>query len=89
MRRATLYLLFHYLPSLVAKRCGQAAKSGDSAAKTVRVETAKAVKHTFSGRLPITGELKAGAGSRASSRKWAATVVVLNFDEGDLVKKAI
>jgi len=54
--------------------------------KILRVETAKAVKHTFSGRLPITGELKPVQEVVLKS-KVGGTVVLLNFDEGDLVKK--
>lgn len=54
--------------------------------KTVRVEVQAAVKHTFSGRLPITGELKPIQEVTLKSRV-AGNVVVLKFDEGDQVKK--
>ena len=51
-----------------------------------RVEVARAVQHTFSGRLPITGELKPVHEVTLKS-KVGGTVVLLNFDEGDAVKK--
>lgn len=56
------------------------------APKVVRVEVQPAVKHTFSGRLPITGELKPIQEVTLKSRV-AGNVVVLKFDEGDQVKK--
>ena len=87
MRKATLFLLVSTLAVAGCKK--EAAKAPNAAAtqpKTVRVETSKAVKHTFSGRLPITGELKPVQEVVLKS-KVGGTVVVLNFDEGDLVKK--
>ncbi|HND11148.1 MAG TPA: efflux RND transporter periplasmic adaptor subunit [Pseudomonadota bacterium] len=87
MRRATLYLFVSLFAVAGCKK--DAAKQPNPATaqqKTVRVETAKAVKHTFSGRLPITGELKP-AQEVVLKSKVGGTVVVLNFDEGDLVKK--
>ena len=87
MRRATLYLFVSLFAVAGCKK--DAAKQPNPATaqqKTVRVETAKAVKHTFSGRLPITGELKPVQEVVLKS-KVGGTVVVLNFDEGDLVKK--
>jgi RND family efflux transporter MFP subunit len=56
------------------------------APKVARVEVQAAVKHTFSGRLPITGELKPIQEVTLKSRV-AGNVVVLKFDEGDQVKK--
>ncbi len=56
------------------------------APKVVRVEVQPAVKHTFSGRLPITGELKPIQEVTLKSRI-GGVVVVLKFDEGDQVKK--
>ena len=47
--------------------------------KVARVEVQAAVKHTFSGRLPITGELKPVQEVTLKSRV-AGNVVVLNFD---------
>lgn len=87
MRKATLFLLVSTLAVAGCKK--DAAKAPSHAAtqpKIVRVETAKAVKHTFSGRLPITGELKPVQEVVLKS-KVGGTVVVLNFDEGDQVKK--
>ena len=55
-------------------------------AKQTRVEVEGAVKHTFSGRIPITGELKPIQEVTLKSRV-GGNVVVLNFDEGDQVKK--
>ncbi len=51
-----------------------------------RVEVTRAVQHTFSGRLPITGELKPVQEVTLKSRI-GGNVVLLNFDEGDYVKK--
>jgi RND family efflux transporter MFP subunit len=51
-----------------------------------RVETARAVQHTFSGRLPITGELKPIQEVTLKSRV-GGNVVLLNYDEGDYVKQ--
>lgn len=51
-----------------------------------RVEVARAVQHTFSGRLPITGELKPIQEVTLKSRV-GGNVVLLAFDEGDYVKK--
>lgn len=87
MRRLPRFLFFITLFSVAA--CGKdAAKKPVVAqpAKILRVETAKAVKHTFSGRLPITGELKPVQEVTLKS-KVGGTVVLLKFDEGDQVKK--
>ena len=54
--------------------------------RTQRAEVVPAVRHTFSGRLPITGELKPIQEVTLKSRV-AGNVVVLKFDEGDQVKK--
>ncbi len=88
MRKATLYLLLLTTVSLAACKKDQAKTAATAAAqpKIVRVETASAVKHTFSGRLPITGELKPVHEVTLKS-KVGGTVVLLNFDEGDAVKK--
>lgn len=51
-----------------------------------RVEVTRAVQHTFSGRLPITGELKPIQEVTLKSRI-GGNVIVLNYDEGDYVKK--
>lgn len=51
-----------------------------------RVEVVRATRHTFSGRLPITGELKPIQEVTLKSRV-GGNVVLLNFDEGDYVKK--
>jgi RND family efflux transporter MFP subunit len=51
-----------------------------------RVEITHAVQHTFSGRLPITGELKPIQEVTLKSRI-GGNVVFLSFDEGDYVKK--
>ncbi len=51
-----------------------------------RVEVVHAVQHTFSGRLPITGELKPVQEVTLKSRI-GGNVVFLAFDEGDYVKK--
>ncbi|HNF98989.1 MAG TPA: hypothetical protein PK493_16945, partial [Pseudomonadota bacterium] len=78
MRRATLYLFVSLFAVAGCKK--DAAKQPNPATaqqKTVRVETAKAVKHTFSGRLPITGELKP-AQEVVLKSKVGGTVVVLN-----------
>lgn len=63
---------------------GQAAQKAPP--KQLRVEVQSAVKKTFSGRLPITGELKPIQEVTLKS-KVGGTVVLLKFDEGDLVKK--
>ncbi|MFO0622121.1 MAG: efflux RND transporter periplasmic adaptor subunit [Polyangia bacterium] len=88
MRKATLYLLLLTTVSLSACKKDQAKGAATAAAqpKILRVETAGAVKHTFSGRLPITGELKPVHEVTLKS-KVGGTVVLLNFDEGDAVKK--
>lgn len=57
-----------------------------AAPKVLRVEVGAAVKKTFSGRLPITGELKPIQEVTLKS-KIGGTVVLLNFDEGDQIKK--
>jgi RND family efflux transporter MFP subunit len=62
------------------------APAAPAAPKATRVEVQAAVKHTFSGRLPITGELKPVQEVTLKSRV-AGNVVVLRFDEGDQVKK--
>jgi RND family efflux transporter MFP subunit len=88
VRKATLYLLLLTTVSLSACKKDQAKNAATAAAqpKILRVETASAVKHTFSGRLPITGELKPLHEVTLKS-KVGGTVVLLNFDEGDAVKK--
>ena len=60
MRKATLYLLLVGTFALAGckKDASKTAGMAASQPKVIRVETANAVKHTFSGRLPITGELK-------------------------------
>ena len=71
------------------KRGGDPAANGPKAPeapKVIRVEVQAAVKHTFSGRLPITGELKPIQEVTLKSRI-GGNVVVLKFDEGDQVKK--
>ncbi len=82
--------------ALFALGCGR----GDSAAPNAapakqqqkkpaeppRVEVVRAAMHTFSGRLPITGELKPIQEVTLKSRI-GGVVVVLSFDEGDYVKK--
>lgn len=55
-------------------------------AEPPRVEVVRATMHTFSGRLPITGELKPIQEVTLKSRI-GGVVVVQNFDEGDYVKK--
>lgn len=55
-------------------------------AEPPRVEVLRAAMHTFSGRLPITGELKPIQEVTLKSRI-GGVVVVLAFDEGDYVKK--
>ena len=55
-------------------------------AEPPRVEVVRAVSHMFSGRLPITGELKPIQEVTLKSRI-GGVVVVLNFDEGDYVKQ--
>ena len=88
MRTATLYFLLWGAVALTGckKDPGKTAATVAAQPKILRVETAKAVKHTFSGRLPITGELKPVQEVVLKS-KVGGTVVLLNFDEGDLVKK--
>ena len=88
MRKATLYLLLVGAFSLAGckKDASKTAGTAASQPKVLRVETASAVKHTFSGRLPITGELKPLHEVTLKS-KVGGTVVLLNFDEGDPVKK--
>jgi RND family efflux transporter MFP subunit len=54
--------------------------------RAMRVEVAPATPHTFSGRLPITGELRPIQEVTLKSRI-GGNVVVLKFDEGDRVKK--
>lgn len=63
---------------------GQAAQKAPP--KPLRVEVQPAIKKTFSGRLPITGELKPIQEVTLKS-KVGGTVVLLKFDEGDLIKK--
>jgi membrane fusion protein (multidrug efflux system) len=63
-----------------------AATKAAQAPKVIRVETQPAVKHTFSGRLPITGELKPIQEVTLKSRV-GGNVVLLRKDEGDVVKK--
>jgi RND family efflux transporter MFP subunit len=72
---------------------GSGCKRGDTQAaalkpppKPLRVEVQPAVKKTFSGRLPITGELKPIQEVTLKS-KVGGTVVLLNYDEGDQVKQ--
>jgi RND family efflux transporter MFP subunit len=65
-----------------AKQPGAVAKPVEK----VRVEVVKAVQHTFSGRLPITGELKPVEEVTLKSRV-GGNVVLLNYDEGDFVKQ--
>ncbi len=55
-------------------------------AEPPRVEVVRAAMHTFSGRLPITGELKPIQEVTLKSRI-GGVVVVLSYDEGDYVKK--
>ncbi|TXH27113.1 MAG: efflux RND transporter periplasmic adaptor subunit [Elusimicrobia bacterium] len=55
-------------------------------AEPPRVEVVRAAMHTFSGRLPITGELKPIQEVTLKSRI-GGVVVVLAYDEGDYVKK--
>ena len=83
------------LAALVVLGAPACKRGGDPAAdkakapeapKVTRVEVQAAVKHTFSGRLPITGELKPIQEVTLKSRV-AGNVVVLKFDEGDQVKK--
>jgi RND family efflux transporter MFP subunit len=54
--------------------------------KRVQVEVIPATQHTFSGRLPITGELKPVQEVTLKSRI-GGNVVLLRVDEGDRVKK--
>jgi RND family efflux transporter MFP subunit len=88
VRKATLWIFLLGTVALVGCKKDSSKNAGTAAAhpKILRVETAKAVKHTFSGRLPITGELKPVQEVVLKS-KVGGTVVLLNFDEGDLVKK--
>ena len=63
-----------------------AAKVQKKQAEPPRVEVVRAAVHTFSGRLPITGELKPIQEVTLKSRI-GGVVVVQNYDEGDYVKK--
>lgn len=68
------------------KRSDPQAAVQKPAPKPLRVEVQQAVKKTFSGRLPITGELKPIQEVTLKS-KVGGTVVLLNYDEGDQVKQ--
>lgn len=65
----------------------QAAPAAPAAApEVIRVEVKAAERHTFSGRVPITGELKPIREVSLKSRV-GGNVVELKVDEGDRVKK--
>ena len=80
------------LPLAVLPACNRAEGHAAAPTKTtaperqLRVEVAAATQHTFSGRLPITGELKPIQEVTLKSRV-GGNVVTLKFDEGDRVKK--
>ena len=80
------------LPLAFAPACNRAEghaaapKAAAAAERQLRVEVTPATQHTFSGRLPITGELKPIQEVTLKSRI-GGNVVVLKFDEGDRVKK--
>jgi membrane fusion protein (multidrug efflux system) len=89
--RAALPLLavFTLSPLTACKRGDDAkpvAKPVAKPADKARVEVVRALQHTFSGRLPITGELKPIQEVSLKSRV-GGNVVLLNYDEGDFVKK--
>jgi RND family efflux transporter MFP subunit len=87
VRKTTLHLLLLLLlPVGGCKKDAAKTPATASQPKIIRVEAAKAVRHTFSGKLPITGELKPVYEVTLKS-KVGGTVVLLKFDEGDLVKK--
>ena len=79
------------LPLLFQPAChkedGPAVTSkAEAPAKSIQVEVSPAAQHTFSGRLPITGELKPIQEVTLKSRI-GGNVVVLKVDEGDKVVK--
>ena len=63
-----------------------AQKPAAAAPQQARVDVARATERIFSGRLPITGELKPIQEITLKSRV-GGVVVFLGFDEGDVVKK--
>jgi membrane fusion protein (multidrug efflux system) len=89
-RRAVLPLLAVFsLSPLPACKRDDAKPANAPVVKPVekaRVEVVRAIKHTFSGRLPITGELKPIQEVSLKSRV-GGNVILLNYDEGDYVKK--
>lgn len=83
--------LFLALPLAFLPACNRAdgralPPKAEAVVKSIPVEVSPAMPHTFSGRLPITGELKPIQEVTLKSRI-GGNVVLLKVDEGDKVKQ--